>query len=179
MTGTQKTGLALVALGVLISAAALYLTENLTPELGLRWNLEKVEVVLQLEVDETMMDLAGFRERYPQYDDLSDDEVALRVRARYFDKMPEAEFDRAFIVPEARQPAGGKPGGDPVMIRGDLADIRPTDPLTRSVYVSDAIDYGLLALEVKRTAFPLRYALFAALGLLAAGFILMASSRKR
>jgi hypothetical protein len=65
------------------------------------------------------------------------------------------------------------------MIRGDIADIRPTDQFTRSVFVSDAIDSGLLALEKRRTAFPLRYALYAALGLLAGGMVLAAASRKK
>lgn len=175
MRRSLKTGFALIALGVLLSAAALVFSEDLTPDLGLRWNLENAEVVLADEVRQTMMDLAEFRKRYPQYNDLEGEEVARRLHARYFDEMPEAEFQGAFLAPDASASEGEKPGGDPLMIRGDLADIRPTNQLTRSVFISDAIDFGLVTLERRRSAFPLRYALYAGLGLLAAGIILTAA----
>ncbi len=175
MRKARKTGFAIIALGVLACAAALIFSEDLTPELGLRWNLENAEVVLADEVKQTVMDLAEFRKRYPQYNDLEGEEVASRLHARYFDKMPEAEFKRAFLVPDASASGGEKPGGDPVMIRGDLAEIRPVNQLMRSVFTSDAIDFGLVTFERRRSAFPLRYTLYAGLGLLAAGIVLTAA----
>ena len=51
-----------------------------------------------------MVTIAEIRQKYPQYDDLSDQELADRLYARRYADMPRAKFDAAFGVPGKQAP---------------------------------------------------------------------------
>lgn len=172
MTKSRAAGTAVLAGGLLLCAAAFLLSEDFTPELGTGWNLKHMEVVLQDRVEESFMDVSAFRERYPEYADMEGGELAARLHAKYFSGMPEARYLSVFLT--APSPGGGGGGGDPLMIRGDLRKLRATEDITRLVMTSDAVEFGLVKYERRRVAFPFRYALSAALGLMALGLTAMA-----
>lgn len=179
MKKARIAGIAVALAGVLLCAGGFFLSEDFTPDLGLRWNLKNMQVVLQDYMEETFMDISAFRERYPQYADLDDQELAARLHARYFSGKAPGEYRKHFLRNEERPPGPGEPGGDPLDIRGDISDIRPKDPLTRSVMTSDAIEFGLLELTRHRVAFPYRHALFAGLGIILAGIVIAAASQSK
>ncbi len=182
MGKARKVGIALVALGIAVCAGFFFISEMFTPDMGLKWNLEHMETVLKDNVVETIMDVSAFRERYPAYDDMDDQELSLRLRTKYFSKMPLEDYRKVFLGEgdsAAMDDLGESHGPDPLMIRWPIEDLKVTDIFTRAVMTSDAIEYGLLKLKRHRVAFPYRYALFPGLGLLVTGLAVLALSGKK
>ncbi len=173
MKRSRISGIALAALGIAVFAGAFLLSDDFTPALGLRWNLDHMRLVLMDEVEESAMDILAFRESYPEYADMDGLELATRLHARYFSDMPKEEYFELFLGGSPRTYGSGESGGDPVAIRGELSDIRPFNQLVRAIMTSDAIEYGLLTLTRKTIAFPARWAAFAGLGLTAVGVLLI------
>jgi hypothetical protein len=177
MGKARKAGIALIVIGIAVCAGFFYLSEDFTPSLGLGWNLQHMEVVVKDDVERTFMESARFRELFPAYGDMDDNDLSLRLRTKYFSDMTLEEYREAFLTSE--HTAAGTGGDDPLGLRGDINELRVSDIFSRSILRADAIEYGLLTLKPKRVAFPYRYALFAGLGLLAAGVAVMAFPGKK
>jgi hypothetical protein len=173
----KKAAIALIVLGIAVCAGFFFKSEDFTASLGLKWNLQHMEVVLKDKIDSTYMEVSEFRKTFPAYNDMDDEDLSLRLRTKYFSDMTLEEYRAVFLTSETG--AGGAAGGDPVGIRADIDDLRVSDIFTRSIMQTDAIEYGLLTLTRDRVAFPYRYAFFAGLALVAAGVIALALSRKK
>lgn len=179
MHSARKTGLALIVAGIAAPAALLAFVSGYTPGLGLMWNLDNVEVVLYDELTKHYMDIAEFRERYPMYADLSDEEVTERLHQKYFALMPLEEYRRAFLSSAPSGPRAGGGSSDILGIRGKIESLDGLSPLTQVIITMDAAEYGLYDVTRKRLAFHFKYSLIIGLVLTAAGIFLVASGAPR
>jgi hypothetical protein len=56
------------------------------------------------------MNISEFREKYPQYSDLSDQELADSLHSKYYSDMDKGDFDSRFLQPAANDPPAAEGG---------------------------------------------------------------------
>jgi hypothetical protein len=165
----------LVLAGLALILMPLPWTEGYSPSLGLSWNVRNMEVVLVDRVDTFYIDVASFRQRYPMYSDLEDDELARSLHGRFFSDTAFEEFREQFL-PAGRSTAvedyRGKPA-DPLGLRGEAPALDPQDVLTKALVGMDAQNHGLVKYTRERKAAPYLYAALPGLLLLALGTVVL------
>jgi hypothetical protein len=173
-------GIVLVLAGLALLIAPLPWTEGYSPSLGLSWSVRNMEVVLADRVDTWYIDVVSFRQRYPAYSDLADEELATRLHGSFFSDEDFQEFREQFL------PAGrgiaveeyrGKPA-DPIGLRGEGTAIDPTDVLNKALVTMDAQNYGLVEYTREKKSAPYLYAVPPGLFLVAMGTVLLIRGRK-
>lgn len=174
----KKLGAVLILLGVLLSAAPLGLAREYSADMGLLWNVRHMEVVFYDRLEKTYMGIAEFRQEYPMYGDMPDDEVARRLHKKYFAYVPLEEYRRIFIgsAPAGTPEKGGVKKGDVLGIRGDIEGFESQSSLVQVITSMDAASYGLYDVKRDKLSFPYWYALVGGLVLASAGLLSFALS---
>lgn len=80
----------------------------------------------------TTLDITAFRQKYPQYADLSDQELADRLYSKYYSDMNRVDFDRKFL--DGRVKPGSKMPTIPELIDKGLSD-----PMAESLAMFDPV----------------------------------------
>lgn len=179
----KKLGAVLVLLGIILSAAPLGLAREYSADMGLLWNIRHMEVVFYDRLEKTFMGIAEFRQEYPMYSDMPDDEVARRLHKKYFAYMPLEEYRRIFMesAPAGTPENRGVKKGDILGIRGDFESFDSQSSLVQVITSMDAASYELYDVKRHKLSFPYRYALVGGLILASAGllsFALLGRGRK-
>jgi|GEM_PF-5477720 hypothetical protein len=175
MSKAGKIGIALIILGFCLPVVFLPFIPDDPVKMGLIWKIKNAEVVLYEDLTVDYMDIASFRQRYPMYNDIPDKELAERLYAKYFSGTPFEEFHKEFLKSATSKP--GEPEQyegdfkDPMGIRVDIKELYSYSEVSRAVFLSEAVDFGLITITVKRIAFPYKYALIAGVVLSLAGLV--------
>jgi hypothetical protein len=182
MNKGKAFGILIIILGICLPVLPLPWATGYSPSLGVLWNITNVNVQFYENLFESYMDVAGFRDRYPMYNDLTDEEVTERLHRKYFGDMPYEEYRSVFLgaAPGERslKEYGGKPL-DILEIRGEIEDFADLDPITKAILMTDTVDYGLYDLRLEELSVPYKYPFMAGVVLVAAGAAVLFFSRKR
>jgi hypothetical protein len=181
MGGIKKTGMVLILIGVLLPAVLAAFVSEYTPSMGLMWNIRNMEAVFYDKLTERYINIDGFREKYPMYSDLSDEEAAGRLHKKFFAAMSLDEYRGIFLgpaSPETLKPViNGGESGDVLGIRGDFEGFDSMSLLEQAVVSMDASRHGLYDITRKKIAVPYRYCLIPGAFLISAGMLAIAFSK--
>jgi hypothetical protein len=170
----------LVLAGLALILMPLPWTEGYSSSLGLSWSVRNMEVVLVDRVDTFYIDVVSFRQSYPMYSDLADDELARRLHERFLPDEKFEAFSEQFLPAErstAVEDYRGKPA-DPLGLRGEAPSLDPMDVMSKALLGMDAQNHGLVKYSRERKALPYLYAALPGLLFLALGTVILLRALK-